>query len=178
VTDPTWDTQRTGPQGLLTPQALLLRSADDLALRFVFGKETVERYVFDSYTALARTATVTTRLPTLAVRSARDRLNALARAEGQVSRDVREVLFVCAHNAGRSQLAMALTNKHAGGAVHVPLRPRGAYVPQKATGIGCESVARSRRRPVERCAYPLLLGCRVLDKEARKSDGLPKIVST
>ena len=37
---------------LLMPQALLLRAADALAMRFtgVFGKETVERCVFDSYT--------------------------------------------------------------------------------------------------------------------------------
>lgn len=106
---------------LLTPQALLLRAADDLAARFagVFGKETVERCVFDSYTALARTATVTAHLPTLAVRFARDRLTALAHAEGRLAKDVPEVLFVCTHNAGRSQLAMALMRQHAGEAVHV-----------------------------------------------------------
>lgn len=107
--------------GLLTPQALLLRAADDLAARFsgIFGKETVERCVFDSYTALARSATVTTHLPTLAVRFARDRLDALAHAEGRLEKAVPEVLFVCTHNAGRSQLAMALMNHHARGAVHV-----------------------------------------------------------
>jgi len=106
---------------LLAPQALLLRAADDLAARFagVFGKETVERYVFDSYTALARSATVTTHLPTLAVHFAKDRLTALAQAEGRLEKEVPEVLFVCTHNAGRSQLAMALMNHHAGGAVHV-----------------------------------------------------------
>lgn len=106
---------------LLTPQALLLRAADDLAVRFsgVFGKETVERCVFDSYTALARSATVTTHLPTLAIRFANDRLTALAHAEGRVEKRVPEVLFVCTHNAGRSQLAMALMNHHAAGAVHV-----------------------------------------------------------
>ena len=30
-----------------------------------------------------------------------------------------EVLFVCVHNAGRSQMAAALLHHHAGGAVHV-----------------------------------------------------------
>ncbi len=106
---------------LLAPEALLLRAADDLAVRFVgvFSKETVERTVFDSYTALARSATVTTHLPTLAIRFAKDRLTALAHAEGRWSKDVPEVLFVCTHNAGRSQLALALMNHHARGAVHV-----------------------------------------------------------
>lgn len=83
----------------------------------VFGKETVERCVFDCYTAPARSATVTTHLPTLAVRFARDGLDALAHAEGRLEKAVPEVLFVCTHNAG--QLAVALTNHHARGAVHV-----------------------------------------------------------
>lgn len=34
-------------------------------------------------------------------------------------KDVPEVLFVCVHNAGRSQAAMALLAHHAGGGVHV-----------------------------------------------------------
>ena len=114
-------TQLHEQPSLLTPQALLMRAADDLALRFagVFGKETVERCVFDSYTALARSATVTTHLPTLAVRFAKDRLTALAHAEGRLEKPVPEVLFVCTHNSGRSQLAMALMSHHAGAAVHV-----------------------------------------------------------
>jgi protein-tyrosine-phosphatase len=33
--------------------------------------------------------------------------------------DVPEVLFVCVHNAGRSQVAAALLHRHAGGTVHV-----------------------------------------------------------
>jgi arsenate reductase (thioredoxin) len=106
---------------LLAPEALLLRAADDLAGHFagVLGKETVERYVFDSYSALRRTATGSTHLPNMSVRFARDRLTALAQAEGRLAKDVPEVLFVCVHNAGRSQLAMALTTHHAAGTVHV-----------------------------------------------------------
>jgi arsenate reductase len=34
-------------------------------------------------------------------------------------RDVPEVLFVCVHNAGRSQMAAALLDHHAKGRVHV-----------------------------------------------------------
>ena len=62
---------------------------------------------------------MTSHLPTLAIRFAEDRLTALAHAEGRVEKRMPEVLFVCTHNAGRSQLARALMNHHAGGAVHV-----------------------------------------------------------
>jgi arsenate reductase (thioredoxin) len=33
--------------------------------------------------------------------------------------DIPEVLFVCVHNAGRSQMAAGLLHRHAGGRVHV-----------------------------------------------------------
>ena len=81
--------------------------------------ETVERLIFESYTALRRTAKVNTHLPILASRFAQERLTALAQAKGLVAKDVPEVLFVCVHNAGRSQLAAALTTELSGGRVHV-----------------------------------------------------------
>ena len=89
--------------GLLMPEMTLHRLVDRLADRFsgVFARETIDRYVFESYTALARTATVTTHLPVLAGRFATERLTALAQARGAVDTDVCEVLFVCVHNAGR-----------------------------------------------------------------------------
>ena len=36
-----------------------------------------------------------------------------------MTRDVPEVLFVCVHNAGRSQLAAGLVKLHSGGRIHV-----------------------------------------------------------
>jgi protein-tyrosine-phosphatase len=39
--------------------------------------------------------------------------------EGTIENKVPEVLFVCVHNAGRSQIAAGLLNKRAGGRVHV-----------------------------------------------------------
>ncbi len=48
-----------------------------------------------------------------------ERLRALAQAEGSVHKDVPEVLFVCTHNAGRSQMAAALLDHLAEGRVHV-----------------------------------------------------------
>ncbi|MEA2550975.1 MAG: hypothetical protein QOE25_744, partial [Actinomycetota bacterium] len=38
---------------------------------------------------------------------------------GSTSNDVPEVLFVCVHNAGRSQMAAALLDRHAQGRVRV-----------------------------------------------------------
>jgi protein-tyrosine-phosphatase len=52
-------------------------------------------------------------------RFTRERLRALAQAEGTVMSEVPEVLFVCVHNAGRSQMAAALLDHHAQGRVHV-----------------------------------------------------------
>lgn len=106
---------------LLSPQAVLSRTAHDLAAKYVgvFSAQTVERYVFESYTALRRTAKIHTHLTSLAARFAADRLTALAQSSGALAKDVPEVLFVCVHNAGRSQMAAALLDYHARGRVHV-----------------------------------------------------------
>ena len=85
----------------------------------VFSAETIERYVSESWDQLAHTAKVPAFLPVLAERFARERLRALAQAEGVTVSDVPEVLFVCVHNAGRSQMAAGLLDWHADGRVHV-----------------------------------------------------------
>ena len=85
----------------------------------VFSPEMVERYVFESYTALARTAKIKTYLPIITRRFALDRLNALAHAQGRRPSGVPEVLFVCVQNAGRSQMAAALLRDLTQGAVNV-----------------------------------------------------------
>ncbi|WP_407923924.1 arsenate reductase ArsC [Corynebacterium comes] len=87
--------------------------------RGVFSAETIDRYVYESYTALARTAKVKTYLPVLAERFAKDRLRALAQAEGKIASVVPQILFVCVQNAGRSQIASALLTHYAGDAVEV-----------------------------------------------------------
>jgi arsenate reductase (thioredoxin) len=84
-----------------------------------FSVETVEDCVVDSFERLAATATVTNYLTILAKRFARERLEALARSGGGLTRDVPEVLFVCVHNAGRSQMAAVLLDRLAHGSVHV-----------------------------------------------------------
>lgn len=110
-----------GLPGLLAPEATLHRLAAELSARFagVFSAETVERYVFESYAALLRTSRVSTHVVTLTARFVTDRLTALAQAKGAAPKDVPEVLFVCVHNAGRSQLAATLLNHRAAGRVHV-----------------------------------------------------------
>ncbi len=57
--------------------------------------------------------------PVLASRFARDRLTAAARTQGAIVSTIPEVLFVCVHNAGRSQMAAALLEHHADGRVQV-----------------------------------------------------------
>jgi arsenate reductase len=55
-------------------------------------------------------------LPLLAERFARQRLHALARVEGFVQDGRPVVLFLCTHNAGRSQMALGFFQRLAGDA--------------------------------------------------------------
>ena len=52
-------------------------------------------------------------------RFARERLKALGQAEGVIAKEQPEVLFVCVHNAGRSQMAAGLVKLRSQGRVHV-----------------------------------------------------------
>ena len=70
-----------------------------------FGPETIERFVHDSLDRLLPTAKIATYLPVLTEKFAKERLNALARVEGMVPNLMPGVLFLCVHNAGRSQMA-------------------------------------------------------------------------
>jgi protein-tyrosine-phosphatase len=72
----------------------------------VFGLETIERFLQSSYEQFAGRATIANFLPLLAERFARQRLYALARVERKVSDGKPTVLFLCTHNAGRSQMAL------------------------------------------------------------------------
>lgn len=107
--------------GLAYPEDYLKRLAIELTEKFagVFGAETVERYVLESYTRLLRTSKVKAHLASQTTRFATDRLTALAQATGAITSDVPEILFVCEQNAGRSQMTAALTDQLSGGRVHV-----------------------------------------------------------
>ncbi|HEX3785306.1 MAG TPA: arsenate reductase ArsC [Pseudonocardiaceae bacterium] len=100
---------------------LLDRAAEDLArtLGDVFSVPTIRDVIDDSYDLLAATARVHTHLPVLATRFAGERLRAIAKNQGVIVSGLPEVLFVCVHNAGRSQMAAALLDHHADGRVTV-----------------------------------------------------------
>ena len=110
-----------GSRATVMADGVLERISKDLSGRFagVFGPETVERYVRESYALLADGARITRYLPSLASRFAADRLSALARSESTSLDHVPEVLFVCVQNAGRSQMAAAILQHLAGDAVRV-----------------------------------------------------------
>ena len=90
--------------------------ARDLHAKFqgVFGQETIEALVEDSFTELALRATVTQWLVVGTERFARERLEALVHADDHSSKRVPAVLFLCVHNAGRSQMALGWFNHRAG----------------------------------------------------------------
>lgn len=89
--------------------------ADELAAEIPeLDSTTVLTIVRESYTALARTARVTSALIPLTERFARQRLSDLTRDRDTA---VPQVLFVCVANAGRSQLAAALVNQIADGKI-------------------------------------------------------------
>jgi arsenate reductase len=108
-----------GRTSLLT-EADFDRTVSSLAREFegIFGPETIARFVQEALNRWPQ-ATITDHLPLLAHRFSRERLRALAVAEGRMTKDRPEVLFVCVHNSGRSQMAAALLEHHAKGRVAV-----------------------------------------------------------
>jgi arsenate reductase (thioredoxin) len=70
----------------------------------VFGPETIERFVGDSLARMSG-ARLTGFVPLFAERFTRERLHALAKVEGKEASTTPSVLFLCVHNAGRSQMA-------------------------------------------------------------------------
>ncbi|WP_328993955.1 arsenate reductase ArsC [Kribbella sp. NBC_01245] len=80
----------------------------------IYGTETIERFLHSSYDQFASGSTVPNFLPLLAERFARQRLTALARVEGHHDDGRPVVLFLCVHNAGRSQMALGFFEHLAG----------------------------------------------------------------
>ncbi len=97
------------------------RITEDLAYTYrgVFPREAVARAVSEARHALEATSRIPDYLPVLITRYATEQLQAGAQAEGRIAKPVPEILFVCVHNAGRSQLAAALAEHLSGGRVHV-----------------------------------------------------------
>jgi protein-tyrosine-phosphatase len=97
------------------------RAADALQHEFegVFSQETIARYIAESSDLLGGEAKLNVFVPVLVHRFARERLKALGQAEGVIVKEQPEVLFVCVHNAGRSQMAAGLVKLRSQGRVHV-----------------------------------------------------------
>ncbi len=100
-------------------RAAVHRAMGQLHTRFfrLLGRERVERVVGEEVRRF-RGARVRTFMDVLVCRHARERLRAIAQAEGRVAKVVPEILFVCVHNAGRSQMAAALAGHIGGDKVH------------------------------------------------------------
>jgi len=84
----------------------------------IFAPETINRFIVDSLDQLGN-ARFSDFLPVLAYRFARERLKALGQADGLIVKEQPEVLFVCVHNAGRSQMAAGLVTLRSEGRISV-----------------------------------------------------------
>ena len=113
--------EMTSP-GLSAEQGhLIAEAAERLRLQFDgrVNAETVDRFLSDSVKTLTDRATAMTWIPLLAEHVARDRLRALVRLETDVADLNPSVLFLCTHNAGRSQMAAGWMRHYGGDQVAV-----------------------------------------------------------
>jgi arsenate reductase (thioredoxin) len=108
------------PQMTLAQRHALTAAAERLQREFdgTFSLEVVSRYLDDSLQKLSH-ARYSDYLSLLAERFARERLQSVARLEGHTMSDTPSVLFLCVHNAGRSQMAAGFLRHLAGEHVEV-----------------------------------------------------------
>ncbi len=102
-------------------EKLLVRRALEVLkreFRGVFDDGTVESFLMDSFDRLLARAKVRTFLAIFAERFARERLRAMAHLQGATPGKP-GVLFLCVHNAGRSQMAAGWLRSIAGDKVDV-----------------------------------------------------------
>jgi len=101
----------------------LQRAIAELADEFhgIWSRETIDRFVHQCHDELELrgSGNAINLLGLQAGNLARERLWALAQVEGRVEKTNPEVLFVCVHNAGRSQIAAALTHELSNGLIGV-----------------------------------------------------------
>jgi protein-tyrosine-phosphatase len=99
---------------------MIRRVAELLRIEFtgVFAEETIQRFMADSYASLSG-ARVKGYVPLFVERYTRQRLRALARVEGKSTSTTPMVIFLCVHNAGRSQMAAGWAQRLAGDAIEL-----------------------------------------------------------
>ena len=102
-------------------RGLLLKAAERLSSHFKeqLNLETIEKYVFESYELLDAKSEVKIYLPSLTERFSKDRLQALLKTKNIGSSETVDVLFVCVHNSGRSQMAAGFMSQLGGDRVVV-----------------------------------------------------------
>lgn len=171
------------------------RVVDDLAYRYAntFTRAQVQEMVDAACAALEPISTVPNFLPVLVERFARERLLAAAQASGDAATAVPELLFVCVHNAGRSQMAAALAQHLSAGRVHVRSAgsaPTGRILPAAIQALAERGIEISLEFPkpltddvvhaadvivTMGCgdACPILPGKRYLDWDVADPDGQP-----
>jgi protein-tyrosine-phosphatase len=128
------------------------RIVDDLSYRYAgtFTRDEVRQAVAEARAALEPRSTVIVFLPVLVERFARDQLLAAAQAAGHLAKPVPELLFVCVHNAGRSQMAAALAQHLSAGRVHVRSAgsaPTGGILPAAVQALAERGIEVSEEFP-------------------------------
>jgi protein-tyrosine-phosphatase len=107
----------------LAEQIQIRRASERLRHEFdgVLNAPTIERFMTDSLDQLLERATVSKWLPLLAERFARERLRAIVRIEAREAGTATApgVLFLCIHNAGRSQMAAGWLRRLTGDQVDI-----------------------------------------------------------
>lgn len=100
---------------------VIRRIAEQLTRRYrtTFSRETIERYVVESYEELRHSRTGHQHLPLMVNRLVAERLGVVAATHMYPLVGVPEVLFVCVGNSGRSQIASAALSAMAGDRINV-----------------------------------------------------------
>ena len=103
-----------------TDQRLLSPALTDLLKEYhgTFDDETIEHFLVDSFERLAENSKARNFLSVLSERFARERLMAMTRVDA-VAKGKPGVLFLCVHNAGRSQMAAGWLRSLAGNRIEV-----------------------------------------------------------
>lgn len=101
--------------------------------------ETIERFMEDSVDQLATRAGLSMWIPLLAERFARDRLRALIRLEMPELTTAPSILFLCVHNAGRSQMAAGFAR--AAGGEGVDIYSGGSEPASRVNEVAVEAMA-------------------------------------
>ena len=127
---------------LTTTDRLHIRQASERLGREFEGRlntETIERFMEDSVERLSGKADHSMWIPLLAERFTRDRLRAFVRLDSPEMTTNPSILFLCVHNAGRSQMAAGFAR--ALGGDHVDVYSGGSEPAEHINAAAVEAMA-------------------------------------